>query len=140
MSRIQFIPGSRSRTCATSPYANVSQSNVGIGAQTVYDNNIVCIDSGNLIVNKQINSNSDIVINRTQVEHARNSILYATSGRTQFGNFGTLAELQAFLQNNTTTPGIYAPFAYLNPNSPQYQYYHNYSTQPNLIPGIRNRF
>uniref|UniRef100_A0A6C0LGC5 Uncharacterized protein n=1 Tax=viral metagenome TaxID=1070528 RepID=A0A6C0LGC5_9ZZZZ len=133
MSQIRIIPGKRSRTCATSEYASQS-------AQTVFNGNIICIDSGNLITNKQVNSNSDVIVNRTQVERATNSILYSDSGRTQFGNFGSLAEVQAFLKNNQTTPGIYSPYAYLDPKSPVYNYYVNYSTQPNRIPGIRNRF
>ena len=133
MSRIRFIAGKRARTCATSPYA----SQLG---QTIYDGNIVCNDSGNLIVNKQINGNSDVIQTRSQVERARNSILYATSGRIQFGNFVSLEQLREFLNANATNPDIYSPYSILNPNSPEYQYYNVYSTQPNRIPGIRNRF
>jgi hypothetical protein len=134
MSRVRIIPGKRARTCATSQYGSQS-------AQTVFNGNIVCIDNGNLITNKQVNSNSDVIVTTSQVERAKNAILYAPSGRTQFGNFGTLAEVQTFLQNNTTTPGIYAPYVYLDPKSPAYNYYVNYSTQPNRIPGgAKNRF
>uniref|UniRef100_A0A6C0BAS3 Uncharacterized protein n=1 Tax=viral metagenome TaxID=1070528 RepID=A0A6C0BAS3_9ZZZZ len=133
MSQIRIIPGKRSRTCATSQYANQM-------GQTIFNGNIICTDSGNLITNKEVNANSDVIVNRTQVERATNSILYSTSGRTQFGNFGTLAEVQTFLKNNQTTPGIYTPYVYLDPKSPAYNYYVNYSTQPNRIPGIRNRF
>jgi len=131
MPPITIIPGNHSRTCATSPYA----TQLG---QTVYNGNIVCTNSE--ITNKQFNSNSDVIVTKTQVERARNAILYANSGRIQFGNFGSLAEVQSFLQNNTTIPGIYKPYVYLDQNSPAYQYYNNYSTQPNRIPGIRNRF
>ena len=134
MPNIRIIPGKRARTCATSPYGNQS-------GQTVFNGNIVCIDNGNLITNKQVNSNSDVITTTTQVERARNAILYAPSGRTQFGNFGSIQEVQAFLQNNQTTPGIYAPYVYLDPRTPAYNYYTNYSTQPNRIPGgIRNRY
>lgn len=133
MSRIRIIPGKRSRTCATSEYSNQT-------GQTIFNGNIVCIDNGNLITNKEVNSNSDVIVNKTQVERATNSILYSTSGRIQYGNFGSLAEVQTFLKNNQPTPGIYAPYSNLDPATPAYNYYVNYSTQPNRIPGIRNRF
>jgi hypothetical protein len=86
------------------------------------------------------NGNIDVIQTRSQVERARNSILYATSGRIQFGNFVSLEQLRAFLNANATNPDIYSPYSILNPNSPEYQYYNVYSTQPNRIPGIRNRF
>lgn len=134
MPNVRIIPGKRARTCATSQYASQS-------AQTVFDGNIVCIDNGNLITNKKVNSNTDVITTTTQVERAKNAILYAPSGRTQFGNFGSIEQVQAFLQNNQTTPGIYTPYVYLDPRTPAYNYYTNYSTQPNRIPGgARNRF
>ena len=143
MPAITFIPGNHSRTCATAPYASKSGKSIyspyiNQFGQTVYNGNINCTNSE--ITNKQFNSNSDVIVTKTQVERARNAILYAKSGRIQFGNFGSLAEVQAFLQNNTTIPGIYKPYVYLDQNGPFYQYYNNYSTQPNRIPGIRNRF
>jgi hypothetical protein len=134
MPNIRIIPGKRARTCATSQYGSQS-------GQTVFNGNIICIDSGNLITNKQVNGNSDVIITTTQVERARNAILYAPSGRIHYGNFGTIEEVQEFLQRNQTTPGIYAPYVYLDPRTPAYNYYTNYSTQPNRIPGgPRNRF
>jgi len=134
MSKIRIIPGKRSRTCATSAYGNQS-------GQTVFNGNIVCIDSGNLITNKKVNANSDVIITTTQVERVKNAILYAPSGRTQFGNFGSIQNVQAFLHNSKTTPGIYDPYVYLDQGTPVYNYYTNYSTQPNRIPGgPRNRF
>ena len=134
MSQIRIIPGKRSRTCATSQYGNQ-------GGQTVFDGNIVCLDNGNLITNKKVNSNSDVIVTTTQVERAKNAILYSPSGRIKFGNFETIEEVQAFLQSSQTTPGIYAPYSSLDPRTPAYNYYVNYSTQPNRIPGgARNRF
>lgn len=133
MSQVRIIPGKRARTCATSQYASQN-------AQTIFNGNIICTDSGNLITNKQINSNSDVIVTTTQVERATNAILYADSGRTQFGNFGSIAKVQAFLNNNKTSGGIYSPYVYLDRGSPAYNYYTNYSTQPNRIPGIRNKF
>ena len=134
MPNIRIIPGIRARTCATSQYGSQS-------AQTVFNGNIVCIDNGNLITNKQVNANSDVIVTTTQVERAKNAILYAPSGRVHFGDFQTTEQLQAFLQRSNATPGIYAPYANLDPKSPAYNYYVNYSTQPNRIPGgARNRF
>ena len=134
MSNIRIIPGKRARTCATSQYGSQS-------AQTVFNGNIVCIDSSNLITNKKVNANSDVIVTTTQVERAKNAILYAPSGKINFGGFGTIEQLQAFLQNSNATPGIYAPYSNLDPKSPAYNYYVNYSTQPTRIPGgPRNRF
>lgn len=134
MPNIKFIPGKRARTCATSQYGSQS-------AQTVFNGNIVCIDSSNLITNKKVNANSDVIVTTTQVERAKNAILYAPSGRTNFGNFGTIEEVQAFLKSSNAIPGTYAPYANLDPKSPAYNYYVNYSTQPNRIPGgPRNSF
>ena len=133
MSRsIQIIPGHRSQTCATSTFANTN-------SQTIFNGNIICTNP-TIITNKQIQSNGDVQSNNTTVRRATNAILYSTSGRTQFGNFGSLAQVQTFLQNNKTTHDIYAPYVYLDQNSPAYNYYNNYSTQPNRIPGIRNKF
>lgn len=133
MSRsIQIIPGHRSQTCATATFANTN-------SQTVFDGNIVCTNP-TVITNKQIQSNGDVQSNKTKVQRAVNSILYATSGKTMYGKFSSPEQLQKFLQENQTNPEIYSPYVGLNPNSPQYQYYNNYSTQPNRIPGIRNRF